>query len=88
MMGIFLIITLHIVSTPNVINVIYVYYATLLAKHVLCRDISYFFKIFMNGGLLSIAEISLYCIIKKYHTQWHNLKLNRVLTRGQHISRH
>ena len=38
--------------------------------------------------VLSITEISIYHIIKKYHTQWHNLKLNRVLTRGQHISRH
>ena len=45
------------------------------------------FQIFYEWGMLSIAEISVYRIIKKYHTQWHNLKLNRVLARGQHIFR-
>ena len=43
-------------------------------------------QFFYEWGMLSIAEINVYHIIKKYHTQWHNLKLNGVLARGQHLS--
>ena len=49
--------------------------------------VAYVFKTGWKRTVLSITEISVYCIIKKYHTQWCNLKLNRVLARGQHISR-
>ena len=36
--------------------------------------------------MFSIAEIVIYHIIKKHHTQWCNLNLNSVLTRVQHIT--